>query len=82
MLDSRLLRTDPDGVRAGLTRRGDPKVLGDLDEAIGLDARLRDLTAERDQVRAQINELSKRIGELRRSGGDGGAAETVAGAEP
>ncbi len=77
MLDSRLLRTDPDGVRAGLTRRGDPKVLGDLDEAIGLDARLRDLTAERDQVRAQINELSKRIGELRRSGGDGGAAETL-----
>jgi len=75
VLDTRLLRTDPDGVRAALARRGDPKVLADLDEAIGLDARLRDLTAQRDEVRARINELSKQVGELRRRGDQAAASD-------
>jgi seryl-tRNA synthetase len=68
VLDVRLLRTDPDGVRASLARRGDPEVLVQLDEAIAFDGRLRDLTAERDATRARVNELSKQVGALRREG--------------
>jgi seryl-tRNA synthetase len=68
VLDVRLLRSDPDGVRASLARRGDPEVLGQLDEAVGLDGRLRDVTAERDAARARVNELSKQVGALRREG--------------
>jgi seryl-tRNA synthetase len=67
VLDVRLLRTDPDGVRASLARRGDPEVLVQLDEAVRLDGRLRDVTAERDALRAHVNELSKEVGTLRRS---------------
>ena len=68
MIDVRLLRTDPDGVRAALARRGDAAVLAQLDEAISLDEQLRELTAQRDRVRAQINDLSKQVGTLRREG--------------
>jgi seryl-tRNA synthetase len=68
VLDVRLLRSDPDGVRASLARRGDQEVLVQLDEAIAFDGRLRDLTAERDATRARVNELSKQVGALRREG--------------
>jgi seryl-tRNA synthetase len=68
VLDVRLLRTDPDAVRASLARRGDPEVLVQLDEAIRLDSRLRDVTAERDTARGRVNELSKQVGALRRDG--------------
>jgi seryl-tRNA synthetase len=68
VLDVRLLRTDPDGVRASLARRGDPEVLAQLEEAIGFDGRLRDVTAERDATRGRVNELSKQVGALRREG--------------
>jgi seryl-tRNA synthetase len=68
VIDVRLLRSDADGVRASLARRGDPEVLVQLDEAVRLDGRLRDVTAERDAARARINELSKQVGALRRDG--------------
>jgi seryl-tRNA synthetase len=68
MIDVRLLRTDPDGVRAALARRGDTAVMAQLDEAIALDEQLRELTAQRDRVRAQINDLSKQVGAFRREG--------------
>ncbi|MGI9053920.1 MAG: serine--tRNA ligase [Ilumatobacteraceae bacterium] len=68
MIDVRLLRTDPDGVRAATERRGDPALLGQLDEAVELDARLRAITAERDEVRSRINDLSQEVGALRRAG--------------
>lgn len=68
MIDVRLLRTDADGVRAALARRGDADVLAQLDQAVVADDRLRELTVERDQLRAQVNELSKQVGALRRDG--------------
>ncbi len=43
-------------------------VLEQLDEAVGLDNRLRDLAAERDATRARVNELSKEVAGLRRDG--------------
>ena len=41
-------------------------MLDHLDHAIRLDVRLRDITTERDAIRARINELSKQVGTLRR----------------
>ena len=60
MIDVRLLRSDPAAVRAGLARRGDPALLVQADAAALLDARLREITAQRDDARARVNELSKR----------------------
>ena len=68
MIDVRLLRTDPDAVRAATARRGDPALLEQLDAAAALDDELREITARRDAARARVNELSKEVGQLRRDG--------------
>ena len=66
MIDVRLLRTNLDGVRSALARRGKPDLLAQIDEAVVLDTRLREITAERDTLRAEVNDLSKQVGALRR----------------
>lgn len=66
MIDVRLLRTNLADVRAALARRGKPEVLSQVDEAVALDSRLRDITSERDALRASINDVSKQVGLLRR----------------
>ena len=66
MIDVRLLRTHLDDVRTALSRRGKPDLLRQLDEAVELDGRLRAIGLERDEVRATVNDLSKRVGALRR----------------
>jgi len=68
VIDQRLLRTDLDGAKAALSRRGDPNLLEDLDHAARLDVRLRDIQAERDEIRAKVNMISKEVGLLRRDG--------------
>jgi seryl-tRNA synthetase len=68
VIDVRLIRTDYEGVRAALARRHKPEVLDVLERAAELDARLRDITSERDGLRAQVNALSKQVGEHRRRG--------------
>lgn len=77
MIDVRLLRTNLDGVRAALSRRGKPDLLGQLDEAVGLDTRLREITTERDSLRAEVNEISKQVGQLRRDQRTGEAEELM-----
>ncbi len=77
MIDVRLLRTDLDGVLASMSRRQRPELLDQLHEAAKLDARLRDITAERDAARARVNELSKDVARLRREGDDA-ATEALA----
>jgi seryl-tRNA synthetase len=67
VIDVRLLRTHLDGVRAALSRRGKPDVLSHLDDAVALDTRLREITTERDTLRAEVNEISKQVGQLRRN---------------
>lgn len=62
MLDVRLFRNDPDAVRAGLARRGEDP--GAVDEVVRLDAELRNLTARRDGLRAEIRTLSNEVGKL------------------
>ncbi len=66
MIDVRLLRTNLDGVRSALARRGKPDLMAQVDEAVALDTRLREITAERDALRAEVNDLSKQVGALRR----------------
>ena len=66
MIDVRLLRTNLADVRVALARRGKPEVLTQVDEATALDSRLRDITSERDALRASINDVSKQVGLLRR----------------
>ena len=74
MIDVRLLRTDLDGTTAAMSRRGQTELVSQLQQAAQLDERLRDITAERDGVRARVNELSKEVGQLRRSIGTDPAA--------
>lgn len=68
MIDIRLLRSDMDAVRQAMARRGKPDLLAQLDEALTLDTRLRDIAAERDSIRSKVNGLSKEVGTLRRDG--------------
>lgn len=68
VIDVRLLRTDPEGTRAALARRGKPELLDQLAEATSLDERLRDIQIRRDAMRAEVNDLSKQVGQLRRDG--------------
>ena len=68
MLDVRLLRSDPELVRAGLGRRGDPSVSAALDDVIALDARQRRLASERDEARARVKAISHEVGSLHRAG--------------
>ena len=49
-----------------MARRAKPALLGELEHAERLDARLRDITVERDSNRAQINSLSKDVATKRR----------------
>jgi seryl-tRNA synthetase len=58
VLDIRLIRRDPDGVRARLERRG-PAPATALDTVLTLDERWRALTAELEELRAQQNRASR-----------------------
>lgn len=66
VIDVRLLRSQPDVVRTALERRAKPEILEQLDHAIRLDVRLRDIVTERDTARARINDVSKQVAALRR----------------
>jgi seryl-tRNA synthetase len=66
VIDVRLLRTNLDGVRSALSRRGKPDLLVQVDEAVALDTQLREMSLERDTLRAEVNDLSKQVGALRR----------------
>jgi seryl-tRNA synthetase len=67
VLDLKQLRDDPDSARQALARRGDAER---LDPVLDLDARRRELLPELEQLRAEKNQASKRIGELQRAGED------------
>jgi len=62
VLDVRLIRSEPDTVRAGLARRGDDPSA--VDELLHLDEQVRLLTARRDSVRAEVRSISNQVGTL------------------
>ncbi|MGD1058086.1 MAG: serine--tRNA ligase [Solirubrobacteraceae bacterium] len=70
MLDLKLIREDPDLVRAALARRGGGEADG-LDLVIALDARRRELLPQLEGLRAEQNEANARI----RSAADAGVRE-------
>jgi seryl-tRNA synthetase len=67
MLDLKLLRSEPERVKAALARRG---AGGEVDELLNLDARRRELLPQVEDAQAERNAASKRIGEIKREGGD------------
>lgn len=76
MLDIKLFRTDPEAVKAAIARRGDDTSA--VDRVVELDSRLRAVGTERDDVRSEINTLSKQVGRLHRDGKADEAAELQA----
>lgn len=78
MIDIRLLRSEPELVKAAMARRMKPALLGELEHAESLDARLREITTERDSIRAQVNGLSKDVATMRRTKDDSGAEALMA----
>jgi seryl-tRNA synthetase len=77
VIDIRLLRQDPEAVKGLMARRNKPDLVDQLERAERLDARLRDITAERDGIRQRINELSKQVAALRRAGDDTRAEQAM-----
>jgi len=73
VLDLRLIRRDPDGVRAALARRGDG---AGLDRVLELDARRRDILPRLEGLRAQQNEANQAIAAAKKAGE--GADEAIA----
>jgi seryl-tRNA synthetase len=65
VLDLKLLRREPDEVRAALARRG---AAGAVDELLQHDGRRRQILPELEGLRAQRNEVSEAIGQAKRSG--------------
>jgi seryl-tRNA synthetase len=73
MLDLKLIRSDPERVKAALARRG---AAAQVDELLGLDARRRELLPEVENAQAERKALSKQIGEAKQAGE--GAEELMA----
>ena len=68
MIDIRRVRADLDGVKAAMARRNDPQLLAELDEVFRVDAESRSVGSERDELRAQVNALSKDVGAAYKAG--------------
>src|ERR1044072_2877852 len=73
MLDLKLIRSEPERVKAALARRGAAE---DVDALLGLDARRRELLPEIEGAQAERKTLSKQIGEAKQRGE--GAEELMA----
>jgi seryl-tRNA synthetase len=73
VLDLKLIRQEPDAVRAALARRGPAAVAG-LDRVIELDGRRRAAIPELEALRASRNAAAEAIAQAKRDGGDAAAA--------
>ncbi|HWK90174.1 MAG TPA: serine--tRNA ligase [Longimicrobium sp.] len=69
MLDLRLIRQDPDAVRARLAARGKPDDTGAaIDAVLALDAERRALIGEGDELKSRRNAVSQQVAERKRRG--------------
>jgi seryl-tRNA synthetase len=73
MLDLKLIRSDPERVKAALARRGAAE---QIDELLSLDARRRELLPRIEGAQAERKTISKQIGEAKQRGEE--AAEEMA----
>src|SRR3954452_53922 len=71
MLDLKLIRNDPEAVRAALARR---RAADGLDEILELDERWRTLQPRRDELRATQKKAGEAIAQAKRSGDDASSA--------
>ena len=76
MLDIRRIRAEPEAVKAALARRGHDTSA--IDEVVELDRSQRSTAEQRDLVRRDISNLSKQVGQLRRSGSAAESDELMA----
>jgi seryl-tRNA synthetase len=67
MLDIRLVREDPDRVKASLARRGEDFAPA-VDELLALDEERRASVTEVNELKARRNDVSREIGQLKRQG--------------
>ncbi len=68
MLDLRSLRNDPATAKAALRKRGDQDYAAAVDRVLSLDEERREAIGEVEELKARRNEVSRLIGELKRSG--------------
>lgn len=68
MLDIRVLRADPSSATTLLARRGEPELKDAVEQALHLDVERREILAEVEVLKAERNEVSGRIGDLKRTG--------------
>ena len=71
MLDIKLVRSNPDVVRAALERRGSTQ---SLDEFLAVEAERRRLTTDVETMRAERKSASDEIAKVKKAGGDAGEA--------
>ena len=67
MLDIKLIRQEPEKVKAALARR---KEEDKIDELLSLDQRRRDVLYEAEQLKSKQNAVSKEIPKIKKEGGD------------
>ena len=67
MLDIRLIRTQPEVVKAALARR---KMDIDVDKLLELDSQKREILYQVEQIKAKQNEVSKKIPAMKKAGED------------
>ncbi len=76
MIDIRLVRDEPELVKAALARKGVD--IADVERAALFDARRREAARRRDLIRTVVNAISKDVGTAKRSGEEARAAELAA----
>ncbi len=69
MLDIKLIRTEPDKVKAAMRKRN-KDMDAQVDEILAIDERRRQLSSESDNLKAQQNKASKEIPRIKKEGGD------------
>ena len=70
MLSIKLFREGAETVRSDLRKRGKEERLGEVDEVISLDERVRTLGMEGDELRKRRNEVSREVNEAKKTSKD------------
>jgi seryl-tRNA synthetase len=68
VIDVRLLRQDPDAVRAALARRLDPALDQEVGRALDLDRRRREVLARTENLKAERNAATEEVARRKRAG--------------
>ncbi|MGH7481359.1 MAG: serine--tRNA ligase [Longimicrobiales bacterium] len=78
MLELRQVREDPDLIRERLRLRGNPDIQALIDRVLALDERRRALISQVEELKAERNAVSPRVGELKKAGQSDEANRVIA----